>query len=125
MVERLIKAGHLKRYVRETVRRAEVAHAVERTVTSSKLPPEPRLTINYILSGPTDDQYQSKLQKKRLLRAATVQARVNTIHVPYSSRAIQAIDDPISFPPINKSRVITPHHDALVLILCINDFDVH
>ena len=31
----------------------------------------------------------------------------------------------ISFPPINPSRVITPHHDALVLTLCINNFDVH
>ena len=35
------------------------------------------------------------------------------------------IDSPISFLPINLSRVITPHHDALVLTLCINNFDVH
>ena len=60
-----------------------------------------------------------------MLHAATVQARVNNIHVLDSSRAIQPIDDPISFPPINPSKVITPHHDALVLTLCINDFDVH
>ena len=45
---------------------------------------------------------------------------MNTIHVLDSSRAIQPID-----PPINPSRVITPHHDALVVTLCINDFDVH
>ena len=50
---------------------------------------------------------------------------MNTIHIPDSSRAIQQIDGPISFPPVNPSRVITPHHDALVLTLCINDFDVH
>ena len=50
---------------------------------------------------------------------------MNTIHIPNSSRAIQPIDDPISFPPINPSRVITPHHDALALTICINDFDVH
>ena len=50
---------------------------------------------------------------------------MNTIHVPDSSRAIQPIDDLIFFPPVNPSRVITPHHDALVLTLCINDFDVH
>ena len=50
---------------------------------------------------------------------------MNTIHIPDSSRAIQPIDDSISFPPVNPSRVITPNHDALVLTLCINDFDVH
>ena len=35
------------------------------------------------------------------------------------------VDDPISFPPINPTRVITPHYDALVLTVCINSFDVH
>ena len=50
---------------------------------------------------------------------------MNTIHVPDSSRAIHPINDPIAFPPVNQSRVITLPHDALVLTLCINDFDVH
>ena len=99
--------------------------AVERIGASVEFPPEPRPTINYILGGPVDDQYQTKCQKKRLLRAATVRARVNTIQVLDSSRAVQPIDDPISFPHVNPSKVITPHHDALVLTLCINDFDVH
>ena len=35
------------------------------------------------------------------------------------------VDGPISFPPINPTRVITPHYDALVLTVCINSFDVH
>ena len=35
------------------------------------------------------------------------------------------VDGPISFPPINPTRVITPHHDALVLTICIDCFDVH
>ena len=125
MVEKLIKAGHLRRYVREMVREAEAAPAVERLAANAELPLEPRPTINYIMGGPTDDQYQSKRQKKRLLRIAIVRARVNTIHVPNNSRAIQPIDDPISFPPVNPSRVITPYHDALILTMCINDFDVH
>ena len=38
---------------------------------------------------------------------------------------MQPVDCPISFPPINPSKVITPHHDALVLTLYINNFDVH
>ena len=125
MVERLIRADHLRRYVRETARRAETTPSFKRITASAELPLEPRPTIKYILGGPADDQYQSKCQTKRLWRAATVRARVNTIHVPDSSRAIQPIDNPISFPLIIPSKVITPHHDALVLTLCINDFDVH
>ena len=50
---------------------------------------------------------------------------MNTISTPDNNEAIQPIDDHISFPPINPSSVITPHHDALVLTLCINNFDVH
>ena len=50
---------------------------------------------------------------------------MNTISTPDNSRAIQPIDGPISFPSINPSRVITPHHDALMLTLFINNFDVH
>ena len=107
------------------VRGAEAAFAVKRIAESVKLPPKYWPSINYILGDPADNQYQSKSQKKRLLRAATVQARVNTIHVLDSNRAIQPIDDAISFPPINPSRVITPHHNTLVLNLCINDFEVH
>ena len=60
-----------------------------------------------------------------MLRAASVRARVNTISILESSVAVQPIDGPISFPPINPTRVITPHYDALILTLCINSFDVH
>ena len=35
------------------------------------------------------------------------------------------VDGPISFPSINPTRNITPHYDALVLTVCINNFDVH
>ena len=94
---------------------------VERIAASAKVLLEPRPTINYILGGPIDDQYQSKRQKRRLLRAATAQVRVNTVYIPNSSRVIQPIDGLISFPPVNPSRFITLHHFALVL----NDLDVH
>ena len=124
-MEKLIRVGHLRRYVRETVHGAEVASVVERITTSAELPPKPQPTINYILGGLVDDQYQSKSQKKRLLHATTVRARVNTIHIPDRSKAIQPIDGPISFPPVNPFKVITSHHGALILTLCINNFDVH
>ena len=125
MVERLIKASNLKIYVRETVLRVKAAPVVERIAASAEPPLEPRSTINYILCGPIDNQYQSKHQKKRLLRVATIWDRVSTILVPDSSGAIQPIDGLISSPPVNLSRVITPHHDAFLLTLCINNFDVH
>ena len=125
MVEKLIRAGHLRRYIRETVRIAEAAPMVERRAVGVELHLELRPTINYILGGPIDDRYQSKRQKKRLLCTTTVRAWINTIHAPDNNKAVQLIDDPISFLPINPSRVITPHYDALILTLCINDFDVH
>ena len=50
---------------------------------------------------------------------------MNIISTPNNNKAIQLVDGPISFPPINTSRVITPQHDALVRTLCINNFNVH
>ena len=38
---------------------------------------------------------------------------------------LQPINGLVSFPPIDPTRIITPHYDALVLTLCINNFDVH
>ena len=60
-----------------------------------------------------------------MLRAALIRVRVNTISNLESSTTIQSIDGPISFPPINPVWVITPYYDALILTLCINNFDVH
>ena len=60
-----------------------------------------------------------------MLRAASVKARVNTISNREDVPTVQPVDGPISFPPINPTRVITPHYDALVLTVCINNFDVH
>ena len=50
---------------------------------------------------------------------------VNTVSTRENTTAAQPIDVSISFPPINPTRVITPHYNALVLTVCINSFDVH
>ena len=50
---------------------------------------------------------------------------MNTISDRGDVPTVLSVDDPISFPPINPTRVITPHYDALVLTVCINSFDVH
>ena len=125
LVERLIRARHLRRFIREPTRGTETAPAADRAIVATEHQSEPRPTIKFVLGGPIDDQYQSKKQRRKMLRAASVKARVNTISIPKSSTVVQPIDGPISFPPINPTRVITPHYDALILTLCINSFDVH
>ena len=82
-------------------------------------------TINFILGGPVDSQYHSKKQRRKMVRAASVKDRVNTVITRGDTTAVLPVDGLISFPPINPTRVITPHYDALVLIVCINSFDVH
>ena len=50
---------------------------------------------------------------------------MNTINKRGDVPAVFPVDGSISFPPINPTRVITPHFDALVSTMCINSFDVH
>ena len=125
LVEKLIRAGHLRRYIRELTRGVAVAPTADRAVVDIEHASGPRPAINFILGGPTDSQYQSKKQRRKMLRAASVRARVNTVSARENITAVQQVDDPIPFPPINTTQVITPHYDALVLTVCINSFDVH
>ena len=125
MVENLIKVGHVRRYIREIDHRVESGQVADRVTTSAVAPSESRPAINYILGRPFDNQYQSKRQQKKLSRVAIIKARINAIHVEGNHKETKPIDDPISFPSVSPNRVIVPHYDALVLTLCINDFDVH
>ena len=125
MVERLIKERHLRRYVKEVDCEAESRPLGDRITVGATVLSESKPTINYILGGPFDDQYQSKFQHKKLLRVTTVKARINAIHNGGRREETKLIDDPISFPLVNSNRVIIPHNDALVLTLCISGFDVH
>ena len=123
-MEKLIKAGHLRRYVRE-IYHGQSGPTADRIIASAMAPTKSKPSINYILGDSFDDQYQSKRQQKKLLRATIVKARVNTIHTKGGHKETKPIDGPISFPPVNPNKVIVPHYDALILTLCINDFDVH
>ena len=124
-MEKLIKAGHLGRYVKEIEQGPEPRQDANRITAGAATSPKPRPTINYILGDPSNDQYQTKIQQKKLLRAATIKARVKAIHIGRSRAEAEPIGGPISFPLVNLNRVIMPHYDALVLTLCINGFDVH
>ena len=124
-MEKLIKVGHLKRYVKEVDHREESRQAMDRITTGAAIPSKSRPAINYKLGNLSDDQYQSKRQQKKLFRVAKVKARKNAIHTKGSHKETKPIDDLISFPHVNPNRIIVPHYDALVLTLYINDFDVH
>ena len=124
-MERLIKARHLIKYVMEVNRGAESRPPVDRITANTTVPLESKQTINYILRGPSDDQYQLKRQQKKLLRVAKIKAQVNAIHMVGSREETKPIDGLISFPLVNPNKLIVPHYDALVLTLCISSFDVH
>ena len=113
------------RYLREVDLGVESRQPTGRITANPTAPLEPRPTINYILGGPTDGQYQSKRQQKRLVRVTMVKVRVNAVHIESSQGEVKPVDGPRSFPPVNPNRVIMPHYDALILTLYINCFDVH
>ena len=125
LVERLIRAGHLRRNLREQTSGAIAAHIADRVVADAKHASGTRPTINFILGRPTDSQYRSKKQRRKMVRAASVRNRINSISTQGDTTVVLPVDDPISLPPINPTRVITPHYDALVLTVCMNSFDVH
>ena len=79
LVEKLIRAGHPRRYLRELTREATAAPPADRVVADTEYASEPRQTINFVLGGPVDSQYQSKKHRRRMLRAASVRPRVNTV----------------------------------------------
>ena len=62
LVEKLIRAGHLRRYLRKPTWGAAAATTPDGAVAEIEHAPGPRPTINFILGGPADNQYQSKKQ---------------------------------------------------------------
>ena len=88
LVEKLIWAGHLRRYIREPTHGTETTPTANKAIAGAEHPSEPRPTINFILGGSTDGQYQSKRRRRKMLRAASIRARINTISTLESGTAI-------------------------------------
>ena len=124
-MERLIKVGHLRRYVKEVDHGVESRPTTDRIIANAATLSETRLAINNILGGSFVDQYQSKRQQRKLLIETTIKAWLNAIHTGGNREETKLIDDPMSFPLVNPNRVIVPYYDALVLTLRISGFDVH
>ncbi|RVW80976.1 hypothetical protein CK203_054676 [Vitis vinifera] len=122
LVERLIKAGHLKQYLRFDARVRDTSR--NHNSGTSKIPVAPRAVINYIHKGPLDEEYDSKGKRQRLLRAASIWERVNSIRPGIAGRGPRPIDGTIVFPPVDPTWILQPHHDALILSLEMRDFDV-
>ena len=118
LVEKLIRAGHLIRYIREPTRGVAVAPTTDKVVVDTEHASGPWPAINFILGGPADSQYQSKKHRRKMLRTASIRARVNIVSTLENPTAAQPVDGSISFPPINPTWVITPHTMHLYL-LCV------
>nr|CAN80065.1 hypothetical protein VITISV_035227 [Vitis vinifera] len=84
----------------------------------------PKAIINYIHGGPLDEEYDSKRKRQRLLRAASIRERVNSIRPGIAGGGPQPIDGTIIFPLIDPTRILQPHREALILSLGMGDFDV-
>ncbi|XP_034707022.1 uncharacterized protein LOC117930474 [Vitis riparia] len=105
MVEDLLKAGHLKQYIRIVPKGEESPHS-----RGLRAPTAPvRAMINYIYGGPLDDEYSSKRKRQRLLRATTVREHVSSIRPGLANGSIHPIDGTIVFPALDPSRVLQPH----------------
>nr|CAN78906.1 hypothetical protein VITISV_006738 [Vitis vinifera] len=122
LVERLIKVGHLKQYFRSDAGGRDASR--NHNSGAPRAPAVPKAFINYINGDPSDEEYDSKRKRQKLLRAASVRERVNSIRPGITGRDPYPIDRTIIFPPADPTRILQPHRDALILSLEIGDFDV-
>nr|CAN79601.1 hypothetical protein VITISV_015421 [Vitis vinifera] len=122
LVERLIKAGHLKQYLRSDTRGRDVPQ--HHNPGAPRAPAAPKVVINYINGGPSDEEYDSRRKRQKLLRAASIRERINSIRPGLTGEGPRPIDGTIIFPLVDPTRTLQPHRDALILSLEIGDFDV-
>ena len=122
LVERLIKAGHLKQYICSKARVGDTSRS--RDSGTFRAPIAPRFVINYIHGRPLDKEYDSKQKRQRLLQAASVHECVNSIRPELTGGSAHPIDGTIIFPLLDPTRILQPHRDTLILSLGIGDFDV-
>ena len=63
-------------------------------------------------------------KRQKLLRAASIRERINSIQPGLTGGSPRPIDGTIIFPPVDPTRTLQPHRDALILSLEIGGFDV-
>ena len=122
LIERLIKAGHLKQYLRSDTRGRDASQ--HHNPGAPRAPAAPKAVINYINRGPSDEEYDSKRKRQKLLQTASIRERINSIRSELTGEGPRPIDGTIIFSPVDSTRTLQPHQDALILSLEIGDFDV-
>ncbi|RVW39235.1 hypothetical protein CK203_085118 [Vitis vinifera] len=122
LVERLIKAGHLKQYLRSDA--GGKVTSQHHNPGAPRAPAAPKAVINYINGGPSDEEYDSRRKRQKLLRAASIREHINSIRPGLIGGGPRPIDGTIIFPPVDPTRTLQPHRNALILSLEIWDFDV-
>ena len=122
LVERLIKAGQLKQYLRSDAGGRDASR--NHNSGAPRAPVVPKVVINYINGGPSDEEYDSKRKRQKLLWAASVRKRVNSIRPRMTEGGPRPINGTIIFLPVDPTWILHPHCDALILSLEIGDFDV-
>ncbi|RVX18141.1 hypothetical protein CK203_004370 [Vitis vinifera] len=86
LVERLIKAGHLKQYLRSDTGGRDASQ--HHNSGAPRAPVAPKAVINYINGGPSDEEYDSRRKRQKLLRAASIRERINSIRPGLTGRAL-------------------------------------
>lgn len=122
LVERLIRVGHLRQYVRLEGKNWGASQGPATTTPATS--EAPRVMINYIHGGPIDKEYNSKRKRQRLFQVAFVPKHISSIRPGLVGRSAHPIDGVIIFHPVDSNRILQPHRDALILTLGISDFDV-
>nr|CAN64575.1 hypothetical protein VITISV_003432 [Vitis vinifera] len=122
LVEKLIKAGHLKQYLRSDTKGKVTSQ--HHNPGAPRAPAAPKAIINYINGGPSDEEYDSRRKRQKLLRVASICERINSIRPGLTGGGPCPIDGTIIFPPVDPTRTLQPHRDALILSLEIGDFDM-
>ena len=104
MVEKLVKVGHLKQYVRSEGKGGETCQGLAVAAPTTLV--APRAVINNIHGGPLDEEYSSKRKRKMLFRVAFVQEQVSSIRPGLTSGSTRPIDGVITFPPVDSNRIL-------------------
>ncbi|RVW96494.1 Transposon Ty3-I Gag-Pol polyprotein [Vitis vinifera] len=95
LVERLIKAGHLKQYLRSDSGRRDTPQ--HHNPGNLRAPAAPKAVINYITGDPSDEEYDSRRKRQKLLRAASIRERINSIRPGLTGEGPHPIDGTIIF----------------------------
>ncbi|XP_034684144.1 uncharacterized protein LOC117913307 [Vitis riparia] len=107
LVERLIKAGHLRQYLRSDAGGRDASR--NHNSGAPTAPTAPKTIINYINGGPLDEEHDSKRKRQRLLRATLMRERINSIRlgITRGRGGARPIDETIIFPPVDPTRIAT------------------